>query len=425
MTGVGTRALFQAMETRHQRAPIVAALAAITTVARGPKAIRAMRDLGIEPSIVVPEPNTWREVLSALASQVELKGKRVAIQEYGVSNRELTAGLEARGARVTIVPVYRWTLPADRAPLRAALNAIAAGAADVAIFTSSNQVTNVIQLAEAEGIGDGVKRGFARMAVGSIGPVCSEQIRAYGLRVDFEPEHSKLGHLVKAAAAQAASILIANRADTHRIEAGAAPNPRRPAISERAAISARRPSDAQGVPARSRPLHSYLADAPGGPLHAGVSARSRASWFSRDVQAARVGRRSHRHGGRAAQGGCGDHFRRYPAASDPDGSRAAFRKRRRAGDRSPDSHRGRPRTDSRRRRGGARLRWRRDQAGASRDRRDHSADRICRGAVHARVVPDRRRLVAAIPGDQNFHVHAARNVASPDGAAGAHRRRII
>jgi uroporphyrinogen decarboxylase len=231
MTGVGTRALFNAMETRHRRAPLVAALAAITTVARGPKPIRAMRDLGVEPSIVVPEPNTWREVLSALSSRVELKGKRVAIQEYGVSNHELTTGFEARGARVTIVPVYRWTLPADPAPLRAALNAIAAGAADVAIFTSSNQVTNVIQLAEAEGIGDGVKRGFARMAVGSIGPVCSAQIRAYGLRVDFEPEHSKLGQLVKAAAAQAASILIANRADTHRIEAGAAPTPRRVAIS--------------------------------------------------------------------------------------------------------------------------------------------------------------------------------------------------
>src|ERR1700722_14650321 len=161
MTGVGTRALFAAMETRHQRPALVSALAAIVTVARGPKPIRAMRELGFEPSNVVPEPNTWREVLSALGSQVELKGKRVAVQEYGVPNHELTAGLEARGARVTIVPVYRWTLPADRAPLRAALDAIAAGAADGAIFTSSNQVTNVIQLAEAEGIGDAVKRGFA------------------------------------------------------------------------------------------------------------------------------------------------------------------------------------------------------------------------------------------------------------------------
>ena len=227
MTGVGTRALFAAMETRHQRAALVSALSAIVTVARGPKPIRAMRDLGIEPSIVVPEPNTWREVLSALAARVELKGKRVAVQEYGVSNHELTAGLEARGAQVTIVPVYRWTLPADRAPLRAALNAIATGGADVVIFTSSNQVTNVMQLAEAEGIGDDVKRGFARMAVGSIGPVCSDQIRAYGLTVDFEPEHSKLGHLVKEAAAQATVILIAKRANADRFETVEPSTPRR------------------------------------------------------------------------------------------------------------------------------------------------------------------------------------------------------
>src|SRR5271163_1868536 len=228
MTGVGTRALFAAMETRHQRAALISALTAVTTVARGPKPIRAMRELGFEPSVVVPEPNTWREVLSALAARVELKGKRVAVQEYGVSNHELTAGLEARGARVTIVPVYRWTLPADRAPLRAALNAIAAGAADVAIFTSSNQVTNVIQLAEAEGIGGAVTRGFARMAVGSIGPVCSEQLRAYGLSVDFEPEHSKLGHLVKEAATQATLILNAKRANADRIEAIESPLPQRP-----------------------------------------------------------------------------------------------------------------------------------------------------------------------------------------------------
>jgi uroporphyrinogen decarboxylase len=229
MTGVGTRALFQAIETRHQLAAIVAALSRLTTVARGPKPIRALRDLGVEPTIVVPEPNTWRELLSALASELDLKGKRVAVQEYGASNHELTAGLEARGARVTIVPVYRWTLPVDRAPLRAALDAIAAGNADVAIFTSSNQVTNVIQLAEAEGIAADLKRGFSRLAIGSIGPVCSEQIRAYGLSVDFEPEHSKLGHLVKEAATRAPAILAAKRNRTARVEVVESPRPTRAA----------------------------------------------------------------------------------------------------------------------------------------------------------------------------------------------------
>ncbi|MDB5107750.1 MAG: hemE, partial [Candidatus Binatus sp.] len=179
---------------------------------RGPKPIRAMREFGLEPDIVVPEPNTWRELLGSFGLLKSLKGKRVALQEYGVSNGDLIAGLEARGAEVIVVPVYRWTLPSDRGPLRAALDAIVSGNAEVAIFTSSNQVTNVIQLAEADGIGDAIRRGFARIAVGSIGPVCSEQLRAYGLPVDFEPEHPRLGHLVKEAAMKAAAIVEKKRA---------------------------------------------------------------------------------------------------------------------------------------------------------------------------------------------------------------------
>jgi uroporphyrinogen decarboxylase len=221
LTGVGTRALFAPMETRHPRATLVAALAKVTTVARGPKPIRALRELGLEATITVPEPNTWREILNSLSAHCDLNGKRIAVQEYGASNRELLAGLEARGAIVTMVPVYRWALPQDRAPLCAALDKIAGGDADVALFTSSNQVTNVVQIAEAAGIGAAVMRGLATMAIGSIGPVCSEQLRAYGIAVDFEPQHSKLGHFINEAATRAASILASKR--NARIEVVAPP----------------------------------------------------------------------------------------------------------------------------------------------------------------------------------------------------------
>ena len=77
---------------------------------------------------------------------------------------------------MTTVPVYRWTLPTDRAPMRAALKAIAAREADVALFTSASQVVNLMQMAEAEGIGAEVRAGFAMMAIGSIGPVCSAEL---------------------------------------------------------------------------------------------------------------------------------------------------------------------------------------------------------------------------------------------------------
>src|SRR5215475_3982698 len=73
LTGVGVRALFQVMETRHQRPVLVAALGRIITVVRGPKPLAALRELGLQPTLEAPEPNTWRELLSALAAKVDLK----------------------------------------------------------------------------------------------------------------------------------------------------------------------------------------------------------------------------------------------------------------------------------------------------------------------------------------------------------------
>jgi uroporphyrinogen decarboxylase len=218
LTGIGVRALFQVMETRHSRAALVGALGRAKVVVRGPKPAKAIRDLGLEPAISTREPSTWREILEDLSASIDLKGKRVAVQEYGVANRDLIAGLEARGAIVTSVPVYRWTLPADRAPLVAALRAIAAREADVALFTSASQVVNVMQVADAEGIGAEVRRGFAAMLIGSIGPVCSEELRSHAIVPDFEPEHPKLGHLVKEAAQKASAILAHKRAAASRVQ---------------------------------------------------------------------------------------------------------------------------------------------------------------------------------------------------------------
>jgi uroporphyrinogen decarboxylase len=218
LTGVGVRELFRVMETRHARETLVAALGRALTVARGPKPVAALRELQIEPSLTIPEPNTWREILAMVGDRSELRGKRVAVQEYGVSNRDLIAGLEARGAEVTCVPVYRWTLPLDRGPILAALRSIATGEVDVAIFTSSNQVTNVMQLADADGIGAKLRRGLARMVVASIGPVCSKELRDHGITIDIEPTHPRLGHLVKEAAARSNAILAAKRPSTSRVE---------------------------------------------------------------------------------------------------------------------------------------------------------------------------------------------------------------
>jgi len=149
LTGVGTRTLLGVVEKVHDRGEYVAALQRVIVVARGPKPVAALREIGITPAITAPEPNTWHELLRALddagkaSPERGLQGARVAVQEYGVSNPELLAGLRERGAQVTRVPVYQWALPHDLAPLRAAISAIAEGTVDVALFTTAVQAVHL------------------------------------------------------------------------------------------------------------------------------------------------------------------------------------------------------------------------------------------------------------------------------------------
>ncbi len=118
MTGVGTRILFDALESHYAPSRIQKALKHAVLVARGPKSVKALTEKKMRPSVVVPEPNTWREVLGALDDNHPVKGLTVAVQEYGISNIEFLDALRARGAKDVIsVPVYKWALPEDSRPL--------------------------------------------------------------------------------------------------------------------------------------------------------------------------------------------------------------------------------------------------------------------------------------------------------------------
>jgi uroporphyrinogen-III synthase len=213
LTGVGARALLGVVETAYQRDDYVAALQRIKVVARGPKPIAALREIGVSPSLSVPEPNTWRELLGALddslrsAAGIRLNGARVAVQEYGVSNPELLDGLKARGAAVTSVPVYQWALPDDLGPLRAAIQSLAEGKMDVVLFTTSVQAVHLFQVAVAMDLEKEMRAGLERAMVASIGPTTSEELSRLRIRVDLEPSHPKMGFLVKEAAERAAELV--------------------------------------------------------------------------------------------------------------------------------------------------------------------------------------------------------------------------
>jgi uroporphyrinogen-III synthase len=208
LTGVGARALDKILASRYASGRFAESLRNVTVVARGPKPVAALREMQVPVTVAVPEPNTWRELLSATADRPE---RRIAVQEYGRSNPELLAALRERGAEVTPVPVYQWDLPEDTGPLNEAVRRIVEGQADVAVFTTSIQATHLFQIAADACLEEPVLDALRRMAIASIGPTTNETLQEFGLHPDITATHPKMGFLIKEAAEQSAKVLDRKR----------------------------------------------------------------------------------------------------------------------------------------------------------------------------------------------------------------------
>lgn len=218
LTGVGFKQLLTAIERSLDKQRFLNALSDITTVVRGPKPAAAMREVGLTPTLRVPEPNTWRELLRVLDQNVPITNQKVGLQEYGKSNPSLLAGLEARGAEVIPVRVYKWELPEDTRPLESNIRSIIDGQRDILLLTSAHQVANLLRMSSELGVEDRLRQALGDMIVASIGPTTSEMLRQNDLPVDLEPEHPKMGHLIQECATRAHSLLAGRNIKTQVIE---------------------------------------------------------------------------------------------------------------------------------------------------------------------------------------------------------------
>ena len=144
MTSVGLALLRDTVARQMPIDRLSAALRRVTIVSRGPKPVGVLKALDVPIQIVIPEPNTWKEIVEAVAPRAE---RRIAIQEYGRPNIEMNQALENLGATVTPVALYRWELPEDLEPLREAVRRLAARQFDVVLFTSSIQLDHLFEIA--------------------------------------------------------------------------------------------------------------------------------------------------------------------------------------------------------------------------------------------------------------------------------------
>lgn len=194
-TGYGMRALFALVDGWGMGDELRAALGHGEIVARGPKAAGALRSAGL--------PVAWRspsELLGEVGDHLVatgLDGRRVAFQLHGDDSAAFTATLEAEGATVIPLPVYRWTRPGDDAPARGLIEACCDRTVDALTFTSAPGVHNFMAVAEEAGRADELAAAAdAGMVVGCVGPVCAAAAKEEGFTAPVVPEAWRLGSMV-------------------------------------------------------------------------------------------------------------------------------------------------------------------------------------------------------------------------------------
>ncbi|MGH8667808.1 MAG: uroporphyrinogen-III synthase [Burkholderiales bacterium] len=196
-TGVGTRALFAATDGLGLTGKFLSLLADMLVAARGPKPTGALRARGVRIDRAAAEPFTTREILECVAD-LPLHGERVIVQRHGAVNLELDQALEARGATVQEIPTYRWSLPADTAPLTQLIARLERGEMHAVVLTNAEQVRNLFTVAARLGRADPLRAALNRTLVASIGPVASAALREAGVKVGLEASPPKLGALLAA-----------------------------------------------------------------------------------------------------------------------------------------------------------------------------------------------------------------------------------
>jgi uroporphyrinogen-III synthase len=196
-TGVGTRALFAATDQLDLTEILKESLEKNLVAARGPKPTGALRERKVRIDRSAADPFTTKELLECI-SDVELKGEKAIVQRFGSANLELDRALEARGAQVTEIPTYRWSLPQDVGPLERLVEALGRGELHAAVFTNAEQVRNLFKVGASLGKEEILRESLSRILVASIGPVASAALQAAGVKIGLEAKPPKLGALMSA-----------------------------------------------------------------------------------------------------------------------------------------------------------------------------------------------------------------------------------
>ncbi len=237
-TAVGARQLLEAAARSTSHSAICQGLSQTRVVARGPKTVEALTTFGVSTLFAADAPHTGRQTIAAIGDA----DGRVALQEHGANNDPIIHAIVDRGGSVTPVPVYRWSMPDDPAPLREAIDRLIAGQVDFALFTSEAQVNHLFQVAKETSQEQALRESFHRVVIGSVGPITSAALDAVGVKADYEPDYPNQIDLVNELSRRGHDLLLKKRTSA---ELGVDTNPWRRIDARWADAQGRSP---EGIP---------------------------------------------------------------------------------------------------------------------------------------------------------------------------------
>ncbi|NGX99008.1 MAG: uroporphyrinogen-III synthase [Candidatus Afipia apatlaquensis] len=186
MTGEGLRRMMKVAKRMGVDQDFIAAIAKAKRYARGPKPVRALREIGLEANLQTETPTS--EGVAAMLAQQDLKGHRVGLQLYpDKDHSKLIGAITSYGATVEPVLPYVYDGQAADTNIVEAIGEMAERRVDAIALTSSGQVRRLIDVARAHNCEDRLRAGLAQTPVASVGPVVSDELKAYGLQTDIYP----------------------------------------------------------------------------------------------------------------------------------------------------------------------------------------------------------------------------------------------
>ena len=194
-TGYGMRRWFEVADAAGLGAELTEVLEEARILARGPKAVGAVRAAGLEEERVSASDTT-----ASLVDEVEaagLTGRRVAIQLHGYTDEEQLARLRDLSAGVSTVTPYRWVQPTASDRLPRLIEAACARQLDAVTFTSAPGAEATLAVAGELGRRGELLAAFNDDVVAAVvGPVTATPLLEAGAEVVM-PDRYRLGALIR------------------------------------------------------------------------------------------------------------------------------------------------------------------------------------------------------------------------------------